>query len=195
MGHRIVWELIPHRLKRTFLLIDAAHGLKESDEELLGLLRESAISHQIILSKVDRILLPSHKKKIPSQGSLQKTSAQLHEVMEGIRAKVQPGTTGRPEALGEIIGCSGERSFKPGEQKLGINHVRWAVLAATGLSDKARRFSPSKVLTPLTEQVLEDAPPNGELRTKVPLVNYKAAVSMSNQITTPIHRNRWQSLG
>ena len=167
-------------MKRAFLLIDAVHGLKESDKELLGLLRENAISHQIILSKVDRILLPGQKSRIPSQGSMQKNSARLCEVFEEIRAKVQPGTTGRPEALGEIIGCSGERSLRSGEQKLGINNVRWAVLAATGMSDKARRVSPSKVLTPLTGEELEDTPTREGWRKTIPTVNYRAAVSMSN---------------
>ena len=111
---------------------------------------------------------------------MQKNSARLCEVFEEIRAKVQPGTTGRPEALGEIIGCSGERSLRSGEQKLGINNVRWAVLAATGMSDKARRVSPSKVLTPLTGEELEDTPTREDWRKTIPTVNYRAAVSMSN---------------
>ena len=147
--------LTRHRLKRAFLLIDALHGLKRSDEELVALLRENAISHQIILSKVDRILFPGPPRRIPSQKRLQDTSAQLRQLFENLRAKIQPGNTGRPEALGEIIGCSGERSLKPGGPKLGINNVRWAVLEATGLSDKVRRVSPSKVLTQLTNQERE----------------------------------------
>jgi GTP-binding protein len=139
-------------LKRAFLLIDAVHGLKRSDEDLIGLLRENAISHQIILSKVDRILLPGPRKRIPTENNRQRSSDQLRELFEDMRAKIQPGNNDRPEALGEIIACSGERSFKPHGQKLGINNVRWAVLAATGLGDKVRRVSPSKFLTPATEQ-------------------------------------------
>lgn len=138
-------------MKRAFLLVDAVHGLKRSDEELIALLQENAISHQIILSKVDRILLPGKKASIPSQNRLQQTSAQLRRLFEDIRAQIQPGNTGRPEALGEIIACSGERSLKSGGPKLGINHVRWAVLAATGLGDKVRRVSPSTILAPITE--------------------------------------------
>ena len=180
MGVHSLRVLIGHRLKRAFLLVDAVHGLKESDKELLSLLRENAISHQIILSKVDRILLPGQKSKIPSQDILRKTSAHLLEVFENVRAKVQPGNSGRPEALGEIIGCSGERTVKPGEQKLGINNVRWAVLAATGLSDKARRVSPLKVLTPLTEEEFEDTPTSEDWRRTVPTVNYRAATSLPN---------------
>lgn len=139
-------------MKRAFLLIDAVHGLKRSDEDLISLLRENAISHQIILSKVDRILLPGQRKKIPTENKRQQTSDQLRELFEDMRAKIQPGNKDRPEALGEIIACSGERSFKPHGQKLGINNVRWAVLAATGLGDKVRKVSLSKLLTPATEQ-------------------------------------------
>lgn len=121
----------------------------------MGLLRENAISHQIILSKVDRVLLPGPRKRIPTENKRQRASDRLRELFEDIRAKIQPGNKDRPEALGEIIACSGERSFKPHGQKLGINNVRWAVLAATGLGDQVRRVSPSEFLTPATEQEID----------------------------------------
>ena len=145
-----------HRLKRAFLLVDAKHGLKKSDENLLALLRENAISHQVILSKIDRIPLPWPSKNIPTEIKRRRHSDQLRQLLEEIRSKVQPGNTDRPEALGEIIVCSGEKSIKSGGQKLGINNVRWAVLEATGLSDKVRRVSPSKVLVQPAEEDNED---------------------------------------
>ena len=144
--------LIEHRLKRAFLLVDAKHGFKRSDENLLALLRDNAISHQIILSKIDRIPLPWPPRNSSTETKRQTNSDQLHQILEEIRAKVQPGNTNRPEALGEIIGCSGEKSIKPGGQKLGINNVRWAILEATGLSKNVRRVSPSKVLVQPAEQ-------------------------------------------
>ncbi len=143
-------------MKRAFLLIDAVHGLKPSDLDLIRLLQENAISHQIILSKVDHILLPGPRKRTATENKRQRTSDQLRDIFEDIRTKIQPGDTGRPEALGEIIACSGERSFKPHGQKLGINNVRWAVLAATGLGDKVRRVSPSEVLIQSTEEGEEE---------------------------------------
>ena len=40
-------------LKRVLLLIDSRHGLKESDEEIMRLLDESAVSFQVVLTKCD----------------------------------------------------------------------------------------------------------------------------------------------
>ena len=41
-------------LRRLFLLIDARHGLKESDRETMRLLDEAAVSFQIVLTKADK---------------------------------------------------------------------------------------------------------------------------------------------
>jgi GTP-binding protein len=42
-------------LKRVFLLIDARHGLKPPDREIMALLGEAAVSYQLVLTKVDKI--------------------------------------------------------------------------------------------------------------------------------------------
>ena len=49
-------------LKRVFLLIDARHGIKKNDEEVLTLLDKAAVSYQIVLTKADKI----HISKIPA---------------------------------------------------------------------------------------------------------------------------------
>ncbi len=41
-------------LGRVFLLIDSRHGVKKNDEEIMDLLDESAVSYQIILTKIDK---------------------------------------------------------------------------------------------------------------------------------------------
>jgi GTP-binding protein len=41
-------------LKRLFLLIDARHGLKESDREIMTLMDEAAVSYQGVLTKADK---------------------------------------------------------------------------------------------------------------------------------------------
>jgi GTP-binding protein len=38
----------------VFLLIDARHGLKESDQEILTLMDEAAVSYQGVLTKADK---------------------------------------------------------------------------------------------------------------------------------------------
>jgi GTP-binding protein len=42
-------------LKRVYLLIDARHGLKASDNEALDALDLAAVSYQIILTKIDKL--------------------------------------------------------------------------------------------------------------------------------------------
>ncbi len=42
-------------LARVFLLIDARHGIKKVDDEIMELLDEAAVSYQIVLTKSDKI--------------------------------------------------------------------------------------------------------------------------------------------
>jgi GTP-binding protein len=42
-------------LLRVFLLIDARHGLKSVDDEIMGLLDSAAVSYQVVLTKADKI--------------------------------------------------------------------------------------------------------------------------------------------
>jgi len=43
------------RLRRVVLLIDARHGVKASDEEIMTLLDQSALSFQVVLTKSDKL--------------------------------------------------------------------------------------------------------------------------------------------
>jgi GTP-binding protein len=42
-------------LKRTFLLIDSRHGVKEVDHEIMKMLDAAAVSYRIVLTKADKI--------------------------------------------------------------------------------------------------------------------------------------------
>ena len=42
-------------LRRVCLLIDARHGLKANDEEIMAMLDEAAVSYQIVLTKSDKL--------------------------------------------------------------------------------------------------------------------------------------------
>lgn len=42
-------------LRRAFVLIDARHGVKKVDEEILTLLDKSAVSFEVVLTKADKI--------------------------------------------------------------------------------------------------------------------------------------------
>ena len=125
-------------------MVDALHGLKQSDEKLLSQFRQNGISHQVILSKIDRILLPGPKS--PSEARLKTYSANLRKTFEELRTKIQPGNLDGPEGLGELISCSAEKSLERGRRP-GMNQVRWAVLAATGLNNQNQKIQPSDIIS------------------------------------------------
>ena len=56
------WTGLIHRflhgrrtLARVYLLVDARHGLMAADEDILDTLDEAAVSHEIVLTKCDRV--------------------------------------------------------------------------------------------------------------------------------------------
>ncbi len=54
---RLVFDYLRGRstLRRVFVLIDARHGIKPNDADVLDLLDTAAVSYQIILTKVDKL--------------------------------------------------------------------------------------------------------------------------------------------
>ena len=137
-GTEIMKYLVGRRqLRRAFLLVGAEHGVKKNDLELLQLMRENAISHEVVLSKADKILMPG--SGVPAQRHLELKAVELRRVCEELRQKIQPGQQGGPEALGEIIACSAERGLVQ-EERLGINELRWAVISACGLTGRKQRL-------------------------------------------------------
>ncbi|KAL2001465.1 hypothetical protein VTN02DRAFT_1701 [Thermoascus thermophilus] len=118
------------QLRRTFLLVDSSHGLKSIDEDMLMLLRKYAIPHQIILSKVDKVLLKN--KKSAKTGAPPANIAKLKKVLQDLKPVIQPdGRMEGPGALGEILTASAETSLGNGRY-LGVSAIRWAILSAAG---------------------------------------------------------------
>jgi GTP-binding protein len=52
-------------LTRAFVLIDARHGVKSTDEEMFDLLDEAAVTYQLVLTKIDKIK-PAELDKVMS---------------------------------------------------------------------------------------------------------------------------------
>ena len=125
------------QLKRVFLLVDAQHGIKGNDRELLRMMREEAVSHQVVVSKADKILMPG--TGVPAKRHLEEKREVLRKVCEGLRKEIQPMEGKGPEALGEIVVCSAEKGMEPGI-KLGINELRWSILAACGLTGRGQKL-------------------------------------------------------
>ncbi|MDV4143238.1 MULTISPECIES: ribosome biogenesis GTP-binding protein YihA/YsxC [Shimia] len=49
-------------LRRAFVLIDARHGIKDVDEEIMSLLDSSAVTFQAVLTKADKVKLKDREK-------------------------------------------------------------------------------------------------------------------------------------
>lgn len=130
------------QLRRVFVLLDAQHGIKDKDRSLLATLRLTGVSHQVILSKLDKIYIPKAKEikhfngksvgKLKPKGTLQG----LREAMEKLKVDIKPPVGGG--ALGEILGCSAETVVDG--KRLGIDHVRYAVLKAAGLESRGKKL-------------------------------------------------------
>jgi GTP-binding protein len=97
-------------LKRVFVLIDARHGIKKNDEEVLTLLDKAAVSYQIVLTKADKI----HISKVP---------ALVEATLEKIRK--------RAAAFPEVLLTSSEKGA-------GLEELKTAVLTAIDVSSAAQ---------------------------------------------------------
>lgn len=82
--------------------------------------------------------------RTPNDQQLQVRSENLRKICEDIRRDIQPSDSDMPVALGELIACSAEKSING--KRLGVNHLRWAVLAATATHSPERTAS-TKLLT------------------------------------------------
>jgi GTP-binding protein len=75
-GKIAAWTALIHaflrgraNLARVYILVDARHGLKPVDEAVLDILGEAAVSHELILTKVDRIGSADLAARIEAVGS------------------------------------------------------------------------------------------------------------------------------
>lgn len=105
---KLVFDYLRGRatLKRVYVLIDARHGIKKNDEDVLTLLDKAAVSYQIVLTKTDKIK-PAGLPKL------------LADTAEKIRK--------RPAAYPVVLATSSEKSE-------GLEDLRAAIAGTVGLS-------------------------------------------------------------
>ncbi len=101
---RLVYDYLRGRpqLERVFLLIDSRHGIKPNDRDAMTLMDKSAVSYQLVLTKID---------KLKRQELEQVTSATLSEIAK------------HPAAFPELIATSAEK-------RTGMDELRQAVIRA-----------------------------------------------------------------
>ena len=91
-------------LKRTLVLVDARHGLKDVDREVMAMLDKAAVSYRLVLTKADKV------KPTDLSHTAEATAAEARK---------------RPAAHPEVLATSSETG-------LGIAELRAAVLEAVG---------------------------------------------------------------
>lgn len=69
-------------LRRVCLLVDARHGLKPGDRDVMTMLDQAAVNYQIVLTKVDKIRAPARD-----------------ELVSGIRAETRQYTALHPQTI------------------------------------------------------------------------------------------------
>lgn len=121
-------------MKRTFLLIDAEHGIKSGDERTLEILAECDVPYQLILSKVDKLL----PKKKGNQISKQFPPDEAQEILEDAAQKlIEKAASVADDTArhGVILACAADGG--QGMTRLGVDGIRWAVLDACERLEKA----------------------------------------------------------
>lgn len=84
-------------LRRAFVLIDARHGVKPVDDEIMSLLDKSAVTFQVVLTKADKVKVKDREKTLSQvRGAVSKhpaafpemvlTSSEKNEGIEALRA-------------------------------------------------------------------------------------------------------------
>jgi GTP-binding protein len=94
-------------LARVFVLIDARHGLKDTDAPSLDVLGEAAVSHQIVLTKADQVKAADLAQTVAAtQAALAKRPAAFPQV---IATSARSGA-GIPELRAAIARLKAERA-------------------------------------------------------------------------------------
>ncbi len=66
------------QLKRVLVLIDSRHGAKDSDEEMMKLLDEAAVSYQLVLTKMDKLSNAAQPKAIEAAELVGRSHSAAH---------------------------------------------------------------------------------------------------------------------
>lgn len=77
-------------LKRVFLLVDARHGIKAVDQQIMELLNEAAVSFQVVLTKADKI--NAHEQQKVSAATLEALTAEPAAFPQVIATSSEHGT-------------------------------------------------------------------------------------------------------
>jgi GTP-binding protein len=90
-------------LARVYVLVDARHGLKPADDDVLDGLGQAAISHQIVLTKADQVKVPE---------------------LDGLTAAIETALAKRPAAFPGVLATSARSGFGIAELRAAIARLK-----------------------------------------------------------------------
>ncbi len=90
---RLIYDYLRGRavLKRVLVLIDARHGLKTVDREIMTMLDKAAMSYQIVLTKGDKIKPTALAATLATVGEVAKTHVAAYPVVLATSAETGEG--------------------------------------------------------------------------------------------------------
>ncbi|EGD93484.1 hypothetical protein TESG_01028 [Trichophyton tonsurans CBS 112818] len=143
-GHELMKYLSKRQqLRRVFLIIECKAGVKNSDKEVLSILREFTVPHQIIVSKADNFITEDRAGNHEAHRTA--SLKQFRQIISRIRKEVTPTLEEGIPPLGDILACSNKIRIGEGHNKhpLGIDALQWSILQAAGFDHQ-----PSQTLPP-----------------------------------------------
>jgi GTP-binding protein len=93
-------------LARVYVLVDARHGLKETDEPTLDALSEAAVSHQVVLTKADAVKKSELDARI---AEVESAIAKRPAAFPGVLVTSAEEGTGIPELRAAVARLLAER--------------------------------------------------------------------------------------
>jgi len=181
-GEEIMKYLTTRRqLRRAFVLINPAHGLKKQDLQMLQLLRRHTISHQVIATKCDH----DSVKKLPQL---------LFDIQSTIKSHFGSGKAGPIlMTINDILAVGGlgdgqANKRVKGTSMRGLEDVRWAVLRAAGLDEYAMALlangglPPKKRPVTLAPDTVETETTTTETEVTQPAVSAPLSSFQPNQV-------------
>lgn len=90
-------------LRRVYVLVDARHGLKPSDQKMMEMLDNHAVSYQLVLTKSDKVKPPALIKLVTGLQEQVKAHAALHPHVIATSAEKRRGIAELQMAIMEVM--------------------------------------------------------------------------------------------
>ena len=90
-------------LKRVLVLIDARHGLKPVDHEIMDLMDKSAVSYQLVLTKGDKIKPTALAATVSAISEVARKHPAAHPLIIGTSSETKVGI---PELRAAVLGAA-----------------------------------------------------------------------------------------